>query len=598
MIIAKMKCLLNGEVSRRQFIRMGKIIDFFRLTKGARLLLLSSFILMVAWSFVIPVFEAPDEPAHWRYARYVHHNHTLPYYSAADPEAHSPPLYYLLVAPFARHSEVPPRLTWRDSDGTVNLPSPPRIMQNSFSDFDKYWPIRITRLVTILISLVTILFCYNVSVEMTGRESTGLLAGSLAAFLPQFTFRGMNVSNDALVSAFGSITIYIIVRMVKRGTNWKVAFACSVAMAGAFLSKASAIFFPASFALAVMTDGIPWTKKLKLLCTLGISALLAAPWLIRNKMLYGEFFVRQTIIRAVPFLVDRKSLTSSYFLRPFPQVLTMSFVGVFGRMNVVMPDWIYRAFTVLAGIALAGYAFGLVRREISWRLTLILSSIVLLNFSVVIDFNLMFSQPQGRYMFPSLAAISALTALGLENLPYWSRTIWRSCVAALVLINVYILVTIVLPAYWPPVQMAVSTAVTDLTPTSLGELSRANEGNDLRVMGDDPQIVVDADFSTSPYNFLVFKIQAKPAHGSAAGAVLLRTYNHNSAFQTRIPFRWRSDGTEAKVIIPLYCHPEWRGHLRELRIKFFDPTDLSYIGSLLQVSKIELVGSFSDTSGP
>src|SRR5215510_5487944 len=169
---------------------------------------------MIAWSFAVPIFEAPDEPSHWRYARYLRHNKHLPLYDAVNQEANSPPLYYFLVAPFARHTSVPPILIWPDIDG-IRVPSSPRFMQNSFSDFGKFWPIRITRLVTVLISLIAVLFCYKAGLEATGRDETGVLAGALAGFLPQFTFRAMNVSNDALVTACGSVIVYILVLVVR-----------------------------------------------------------------------------------------------------------------------------------------------------------------------------------------------------------------------------------------------------------------------------------------------------------------------------------------------------------------------------------------------
>src|SRR5262249_48834636 len=160
------------------------------------------------------------------------------------------------------------------------------------------------------------------------------------------------------------------------------------------------------------------------------------------------------------------------------------------------------------------------RRQISWRLTLILTSVVFLNLLIVIDINLTFSQPQGRYMFPSIGAIVVLAAIGFENLFFWSRALasktqvveatgsaqpsainsgqsapsstdasslithhsslltslrWRLPIAALFLLNLYVLITVVLPVYWPPPQMATSPAFTALVPGSLSGLSRVGD---------------------------------------------------------------------------------------------------------------------------
>ena len=46
-----------------------------------RLLLAAAFVLFAAWSLVVPINEAPDEPAHWQYARYLHDHWRLPHYA-------------------------------------------------------------------------------------------------------------------------------------------------------------------------------------------------------------------------------------------------------------------------------------------------------------------------------------------------------------------------------------------------------------------------------------------------------------------------------------------------------------------------------------
>jgi len=598
-IISRMTRILSEESRGRVLGSAKRVAGFFCLTKDARALLIASAILMGAWSFVVPIFDAPDEPSHWQYARYLRHNKKLPEYTAMFQEANSPPLYYLLVAPFAKHSEVPPHLVWIDNDGFLSVPSPPRFMQISYSDFGRYWPIRITRLATIFISLFTVLFCYKGGLEAAGNERTGLLAGALAAFLPQFTFRGMNVSNDAMVAALGSLTVYILIRMVKRGTSGRIAIAAGIAMAGAFLSKATALFFPGAFALTVLTERIPINRRLKLLCLgAGTSLVLAAPWLLDNQLKYGDPLAKGAMSSVVPFLIQHKSITSPYFLHLFPRSTAMSLAGVFGWMNVPMPAWIYRVFTGLVLVAAAGYAVGLIRRQISWRLTVTLASIVALNIFVVVDINLMFDQPQGRYMFPALAAIAVLGALGLEGVLSRPSFIRRLPIVALLLLNLYVLFAVVLPAYWPEPQMATTPAVAALTPGSFSGLSRAKDGDDLTVTGDNPQIVMNTDLPAESYNFLTFNIRGAPDHVGPTGFAYLKMCGCDPAPDWRIPFKWKCDGTERKIIIPLYSYPEWQGRLAELRLILADPPDSSLMGTRVQISGAELVSFISDTTGP
>src|SRR5688500_16487036 len=70
-------------------------------TRSPRLLFAASFLLFAIWSFVVPIYETPDEPAHWQYARHLREHWTLPLYTPEFYEANSPPLGYVLFAPFA-----------------------------------------------------------------------------------------------------------------------------------------------------------------------------------------------------------------------------------------------------------------------------------------------------------------------------------------------------------------------------------------------------------------------------------------------------------------------------------------------------------------
>src|SRR5262249_29969834 len=311
-----------------------------------------------------------------------------------------------------------------------------------------------TRLVTILISLITVVFCYASGVEAAGRGSTGMLAGSLAAFLPLFTFRGMNVSNDAMVTAASSVATYLLVRIIKRGTSRRLALGCALAMAAAFLSKASALFLPVPFAIAVLTERVTWKEKAKWVSCILISIAVAAPWLIRNQILYGDPLARKAMYGAVGSLISEKTITSAYFRQVFPGHLATSFVGVFGWGTVASPGWVYCLYGLVGVLGILGCIYGLVRAEIELRLAAVLASIPLLALVVVIQINLMFDQPQGRYMLPALPAMALLIAMGLECLPFWRRSLAQTLAAGFALMNLYVLIRVVVPAYWPPPKMS------------------------------------------------------------------------------------------------------------------------------------------------
>ncbi|HEX5504433.1 MAG TPA: glycosyltransferase family 39 protein [Thermomicrobiales bacterium] len=409
-------------------------------------LLLAAAVLLVAWSLVVPIFEAPDEPAHWEYARYLHDEHRLPAFGQLV-EANYPPLFFLLVAPVAARSALPARSA--SADGRT-MPFPPRFFRNAADDFTRYWPLREARLISALLSVLTVLFCYLAGREATGRVETGLLVGGVVAFLPQFTFRGMNISDDVLVTLMAAMTTYLLVRMLRRGFIWPVALAAAAAMAGALLAKISAGFLPVPFVLAILSERASWRARLVRLTALGLSLALIAPWVIRNVILYADLFATREVLAVIPDQIERRPPTSPYFVTAFPLHLTKSFIGDFGWQNLGLPYWMYGLFIGLMVAASWGVWRYFRQSGATARLTLVVLTIPLLNLAVVVYVNLTLTNWQGRYLFPALPAIALLAGLGLECLPRWSARLAMLTVTGLALLNVAILGLVVYPAYWPP----------------------------------------------------------------------------------------------------------------------------------------------------
>jgi hypothetical protein len=147
--------------------------------------------------------------------------------------------------------------------------------------------------------------------------------------------------------------------------------------------------------------------------------------------------------------------------------------------------------------------------------------------------------------------------------------------------------------------MAMSPAGAALTPLSYSGLSKATGvGDDLTVTGDNPQIIMKADLPAASYNFLVFNIRGGAADGPCTGTVYFKMCGCYPPPEKRVPFRWKCDGVERKVIIPLYTYPEWQGRLTEVRLNLLDPPGPSLTGSSVQIRGTELVSFITDTTGP
>ncbi len=420
-------------------------------------LLFSTAVLFVSWSLAVPIFEAPDEPHHWLFARYLNEKKWLPVFTKDLVEANSPPLYYVLVAPLASDTTLP--AVFLDKDGKPTpfggsivlgegLPAP-QIYRNDRSDFAKFWPIRAARLLTVAMSVLAVLLTYLAGREATGQQGTGLLAAGLMAFLPQFSFRGSQVSNDSLVVTMGAVSLYFIVRIIRRGFTWPSGMLAGASIAGAYLTKINAIFLPVGLGLALLTGKGPWRQRVSHSVALaGLMVALVFPWTLRNIALYGDPFAKNVMYTVVSSIVVKKALTSRYFYTTFPAQLGQSFIGTFGWMSLWMPLWAYLLYALVGVLAIGGLVWSWMQHKLEWRLALMLMSMPVLNLLVVIYINLSFTQPQGRYMFPALPAIGLLVALGLEGLPGWRPSAQLGLLAGMLAFNVFVLTAWLIPAYW------------------------------------------------------------------------------------------------------------------------------------------------------
>jgi len=530
-------------------------------------LILASFLLLLAWSFAVPVFESPDEVHHWQYARYLHDAHKLPLYGPDFVEANSPPLYYALVAPVATESAYPPPLVWFDVNGSLVVPFSPRLFHNAGGDLSRYWPIRLGRLISVVMSVLTVWLCWRAGLRLGGK-SVAIFCASLVAFLPQFTFRGTAVSNDVLVTTMAAATLLCIVRLMQEPFTWRLGSAVAVALSAAYLAKISAICLIAPVALAVWwTEGSAQQRLIRVVGVLGLAGLLVAPWSLRNIILYGDPFASGAMPDAVGHIMSYRSLTSPYFWTTFPSLLSRSFVGLFGWMNLSLPEVYYRFFWALGLLGLGSVTFQVALRRRNARMPLMLAAIVVLNFAVVVHINRSFEQPQGRYMFVALPALALLVAMGLDALPSRTRRVGTSAALAvgLAALNGFILIRDLIPAYYPPGTPTLSDTRVALSSPSVHDLLPQADGSAL-VSGNDPIYGFPTRLNAPDAGFLAFEISGTSNEANVSGSVYFAVDEKPGNEAQQVEFTWRADGRKQLIRIPMLTNPHWKGTVTMVRI--------------------------------
>jgi hypothetical protein len=193
-----------------------------------------------------------------------------------------------------------------------------------------------------------------------------------------------------------------------------------------------------------------------------------------------------------------------------------------------------------------------------------------------------------------LSAIALLVAIGLESLPNWPGNLSRSLAVGLALLNVYIVLRIVLPAYWPPPQMAFSDAVKTLAPaTSSGTLT-----NELIINRGNTCFVMSTDLPTTNYNYFTCTLGGSPNHGVVTGALALRFCGEPDSANHKIQFNWLCDGADDAVIVALWSSPDWSDRLTEVRLNPVDAPDENYFGLAVHIGPARILGSVSSLAGP
>ncbi|WP_082374398.1 DUF2142 domain-containing protein [Ardenticatena maritima] len=368
-----------------------------------------------------PPWQAPDEPAHFNYVRHVAET-GLPPVLTADCydqayldelkathfppdkpidsicyEAHQPPLYYALAAPVYRLA------VWVG----VN-------------------PLYAVRLFSAFLGLGVIFMTWRLAVLVFPSEPLiPLAAAGLSATLPMHVAMLSVVNNDGLAELVLTANVWYALRVLRAPVVQRRAWvAQGLLLACALLTKTTAYV-----ALPLVVGALFWAYRrhdrrvrYESLGLVLVSALvLAAPWFVRNAVVYGNGDItglarHDAIVVGQPRTAEWVAeLGVARTLKRLVFTTFHSFWGQFGWMAAPLPSNVYSllwALTLLAVVGLLLYArFGVPRPafpESVWVLLAWMS----LTVGGFLWYNLTFVQHQGRYLFPALPAVALFTVLG------------------------------------------------------------------------------------------------------------------------------------------------------------------------------------------
>jgi hypothetical protein len=414
-------------------------------------------VVAVLYGATIPIFETPDASGHYAYIHELTEGRGLPVQGEPSGKrvsgyvASHPPLYYALCAAltfwvpddvdFEEWAWRNPHQTMGDASRTVNKNILIHTSAERFPWRGTPLTMHIARLVSTLLGALAVAATYGIVVELFPEQRwLALGATALAAFNPMFVFTSTRVSNDAAVTAFGSLAIWGAVRLAVRGLSRKGLILTGAALGLAGLSKLSGGVLAPAIALALLFDSYrtwhrrseqPWRRRLIGVAGrwawVGLTALVICGWwFVRNTSLYGEWagvdawLSHTATVRAEPIGV----------LRVIPELrgLEKSYWAMFGWFNVAVAPWMYRLWWATVRLAIIGLGLLVLdlwmgedsprrrlARPVQWGL-LTLTCALILNLGSVWRFIMIVLGAQGRYLMPVVAPISILLMMGLSRL--------------------------------------------------------------------------------------------------------------------------------------------------------------------------------------
>ena len=427
------------------------------------------------WARVQPNGAGPDEPMRYQIAYYIYEHGSLPV--GDDPAvrnivwgisyAFSPILDYMIAAVFMKLV--------------------------SFITTAPFALLMAARFVNILLGLGTVWLALDMGKRLFDRRKAWIFA-AFVGLLPGSLFVFTYVNCDALAVFSTAVIVYAWVRYLTEGWTYKNCIILAIGVAVCTLSYYNAygfilcsiFFFGITLFMEAKQKGNygDFAKKGLLVCV--IVMILAAWWFVRNAILYDGDFLGMNASSicaekyAKPAYKPSEKQTpqmAGYTLwdmlnQGFPrsegfswvELVSESFVGRFGNMNVFMPKWLINNYMdfIKAGFLLIFLhpvkTFTLrvkkqwsVKGMFNWfmLIAMIIPNILNAYYSYASDY-----QPQGRYSLPMLIPMTSFMVMGYGNLfdvtvknEKVRKGVYAAICGALLVLALFVFFAVIWPEY-------------------------------------------------------------------------------------------------------------------------------------------------------
>lgn len=413
------------------------------------------FLMAAGYSLLMPIWEAPDEPAHYHLAW---HWATYEEFPSAEInyEAHQPRPYYYLTSLIIRVLDtVDPELTRfrRPKEYVYNIRKPERRFEWTDENYHFFWGVYLLRWLNMILGGIALWLNWRTFKLIAPIQPTLCLAAlAFAGLTPQYLHITASVNNDTLGTLAGALLFYAAIRFLHEPSNALGLSLIVAAMLLPLLTKLTVLPVSAAVLLTIVSKSFfgftqkRWLVYSALLVLLGAGTFyLLFPEAVQS--VYSEIQWRL-------FSLRKNALTEKYIKAISSQIL-WTYWGKVGWLAVGLPLWIIQLLTGLGVTGTILHIYALIKtRTRGLQLELWLSVWLVAVFTLLAVFRngLTTFATQGRLLFPAIGALSLLMVAGWHHILPVRVQRYLPVVVILLLIscNLVLWFTGVIPIYYQP----------------------------------------------------------------------------------------------------------------------------------------------------
>jgi hypothetical protein len=411
------------------------------------------FLLAVGYSLLMPIWEAPDEPAHYHLAWHLATYDEYPS-QEINYESHQPrPYYYFGSWVIRALDRLDPELTRfrHPREYRFNIRKPERRFDWTDENYYFLWGAFILRWINIVFGGIALGLNWKTFKQMA-PSSLALAALALVALMPQHLHIMSSVNNDVLGTLAGALLFYLVIRFLKEPSFWLGLFLIVLALLLPFLTKLTVL--PVSVAVILI---LAWkwffgffNKRWLLYSAFGILLGTGIFYLLFPEAVQAAWNEIQWRL----FSLRKNALTEKY-IRSITSQIVWTYWGKVGWLAVGLPLWVIQLLTGLGVTGMILQVVDLIRsrtRGLALSLWLTAWAIAIFTLLAVFRNGLTTFATQGRLLFPAIGALSVLMVAGWHEvlLERFQRHLPALIVLLFLCCNILLWYTGILPVYYQP----------------------------------------------------------------------------------------------------------------------------------------------------